>query len=697
VKFVLRFVTVITCIYALIVGSVTFALHNVDRFQEKIESLASSYLGQQVKISEIDTAWSGKHIGFYLEDVTVIDPSDSEIQYARIKSLAAKIDFISLLYLWPRFSEFTVEQPEILLESFSDGSFQLVGKKYSASSSTKNTGSNLQLLFEWLLSHQSADIHQGKFIFNHREGKQSVVDNLSAKYSRSPSGGHKLIVQGDYNEDVLGLSVHLTDNVFTDKNWDAQALVFAVDPSTGTAKKGVDLQVKQGQGSFQIDSFKAQRLADIVNVIGSGTAINKWLSQSQMSGELTDISFNFSGPLLSFEQWEFQANARDLSWLTTPQLPGLSKLDAEIYINESQGLLSFHTDSAELNWPQKIESSVAINQLSGDVMFQHSKNSFASQFQNIELDTPLIVVNKLNGELNKKHQQDVFLEIEGDLKAGSIQNFERFFPSNTDKQFREWWINAIGEKISAAGKLRFNGNINQDDFQSGKSRLEVDVNAENVELDYGYQQEWPVFKSDTLKVKLVNSELQFSGKTGMVGDVSLSQPSAKLTNLFSPSRLLVISSELKGELVSVIDFLQDGPLISAAAKQARSPERVDINSVSGEFFSDLSIAIPLSKLSTATVNGQGSVTNGRFMVGNLFPIESVNGSLTYSEKIVEAEGVTAQIFGGVATASVATLVPGPSIKVRINAEGEAKLSEMSQLISPQVFIANTIVSIFSSR
>ncbi len=261
---------------------------------------------------------------------------------------------------------------------------------------------------------------------------------------------------------------------------------------------------------------------------------------------------------------------------------------------------------------------------------------------------------------------------------------EQFFPKQTHVDFRNWWKGAMGKKMDVAGEVTFKGFLSKSEFQSGRSKLNAALKANNAYLDFGFEQDWPIFKSESVDISVENTDISFATAKGTVGDVQAIQPRATLLNLSSKKRELRIDGDIQGELSSLVDFLQDGPLIPRAIKEARDPKQIRINRVSGKFFSKLNIVVPFASIRSTKVNGSGNVVNGQFQVGELLTVNKVAGSLNYTEKTVDGQNISARAFGGKAKVKVQTLEPGAPPKVRISAIGSAQVSEMQQLISPQL-------------
>jgi len=65
--------------------------------------------------------------------------------------------------------------------------------------------------------------------------------------------------------------------------------------------------VRNGNGTIVSHHVRTQRLVDLVNIFGRGQLFNKWLSASEMEGDLADVEMTFRGALYDLEEWQIRA------------------------------------------------------------------------------------------------------------------------------------------------------------------------------------------------------------------------------------------------------------------------------------------------------------------------------------------------------------------------------------------------------
>ncbi len=674
-KFVCRFFLIIFGLYALIIGGLSYVFHNVDYFHKEIESALSSYLGQSVKITEMDTVWAGTHLGFYLGNIVVEDRLNPTVKYAQVDHVAAKFKLSSIFLLWPKFSDLTIEKPQITLESFTDGSFRFFGKRYRPSTGQQRRS---MLFVSWLMNHQRADIHDGEFLWKHREGKETLIEKFSAQY-RFVDEIRTFVAVSQNGKNAIGLSGSLTGNALWSERWDAKATLLAGPDVSNLSNPGFNVTVNQGQGVISSKAFKVQRLADVVNILGQGTTLERWLSESKLSGKLYDINFDFEGSLRALKKWQFTAKGKQISWQATEIAPGYNNLSAIFRVNQQEGVLAFSSQNSTLSWPKNFLTGIPVKHFSGEITMLHQDNAWDVKFEHVDVDSLGVTAENAEARLTKTGLAPPFLVLKSEVGISSINALEQFFPKQTNQQFRDWWKDAMHVDMSAQGAVNFTGSLVLDEIRSGKSGFKANFLAENVDLDYGFERAWPKFQAQQVKMTFENKDMFFATDSGLVGDVNAVEPKVKIVDIFTSSRQLVIDSAINGKLSSVVDFLQDGPFTSQSKEQ--STQAIRINTLSGEFDSQLNVTIPLSRLRAAKVAGSGVVKDGSIMVGDLFPIEGVNGQITYTESTVEGVDLVGQMFGGQTNANVKTLQPGSPPKVRISADGIAHAEKMSQLIS----------------
>ena len=653
-----------------------YVFHRGETYHTKIEQVLSRFAQQQVSIGKISTDWEKGALRFILKDIQINNQITGE-QYGHFSHIAGKVNLWSILVFWPNFKEFVVESPKLSFSSLEDGSFLFLGKVYRPSKSQQRRSF---LALTWLLSQETADIHNGEFIWNHREGKKTQIKQFSVQY-RHQNDLRKVFAIAKHDQETLALSAELQGNALFSRSWNADMKLQSGSDIDHMNKNNFYLKVDNGQGSLHSDHFRVERLAEIANIVGRGSQLERWLSDSKLSGTLQDIKLKFSGALINLDSWEFSAKGRDLACLSTGTLPGLGNARAIFRMNQSNGVFAFSVKDTQFVWPKHFVEPIQVDDFSAKVTMLKEAEAWRFDVQDISFSNPYAILTNSSAKLTKTHSKPAYLSLGGTLEMASLADAQTFFPRKTGTKFQDWWRNAIKENIAVSGNFSFIGDLVPAPLTSGKADLLANLKTTNVVLDYGWKRNWPKFTADSVEVNLSGGSLFFNAINGKVGTLDAIDPKVEIKNFFQRERSLELNSNLSGSLSAVVDFLQDGPLV----RKKLSDQAVKIRKASGNVVGNLQFSMPLRAVRNTELEGHLTILNGAFDVGNLFNVKNIEGDIQYTESSVLAKDINVSTLGGKAVVGIETLSESKPPHLRITATGrQANMKKLDGLLSPQL-------------
>lgn len=656
-------------------GVLSTIFHNAETYHKSIERVLSSIAEQPVSIGRITTAWVGRNPIFSLENVQINNQNTAE-QYANISSIAGELNIFSVLRFWPTFNEFVVESPKLVFESLQDGSFRFIGKPYQPS---KKQQRRSLLMASWLFSQKKGDIHNGEFVWKHREGSVTEIKQFSVQY-RHKNDQRVVYAVAKHNQEAIGLSSSIQGNLFFSDAWNADVAILSGSDITHLDKNNFQVTVRDGQGSIHSDHLHVQRLTEVANIVGRGSSLEKWLSESQFTGSLNNIQLDFSGALINIKKWQFSAKGKELSWLPTEKFSGLTNVNAIFRLNESNGALVFSILDTQFDWPQYFSKPLDVNEFSAQAALIHDGDEWQVDVSDIVLSSPDAQFSGGTAQINKVISKPAYVAFNSAIKVNNLVDMANFFPNKTSAKFLKWWDGAIQSDTIIEGDISFIGDLTADALKSGEANLLANLKAKNIVMDYGFQESWPKISAHEVDMKLSGESLFFISDNAKLGQMEMVGANAVISDLFSPERSLEINSGIQGALGPVVDFFQDGPL----TKKKLSNKALKIEKVTGNVTGSLQVSMPLKSIKDSKITGQASIAQGAFSLGSLLDINDINGNVSYTESSLNAENVSGTILDGAALANVKTIQQGKPPNIRVSVEGKGNMSHLDSLVSPQL-------------
>ncbi len=670
-KFLRYLLFIVVASYVLVLATAAYFFSDAERYQERIKQFISEQTRLQIEFDDISTTWQAGHPGFIVRNFKAVERSTGQVT-AQFDHFAGRFQWPSLLMFWPKFSELVIESPYVTMESIPGGGIRIGGMTVQPS---HNKNRSSVWLLSWVLSQGSADLHNGNLHWLHTDGTRTQFADIVASYKKQ-DGQRKLIARMDNDKGIIGVHFDVQGNLLKQDEWSATLNVLAGEDESSLSTRKVDLNVSKGKGEVIIPELYAERALDIVRVLGSGSELDKWLLSADLTGVLNDVRLQFSVSLFKFDNWKFSARASQLGWRSTQQVPGLTNVYARVSLDQHGGELQYNIQNSELSWPRFLSYSIPVDKAVANLAWQYRDNTLHLGVHGAELKNSDIDLQNIDVAFDKRRYGPGYLVAKTDFQLSGLKVLRRYFPKQTAILFKKWWSGAFKRVDKVDGTVSYIGETSAQALTTNKAQIVGSATAQGVELDYGFQQQWPVFETPQATVKLKDRRLTIAAEKGTIGLSKVSNAQAHIAELFRSKRHLKLKGDLSGPLAHVVDFLQKGPLIKKRAEQEADELTTFVTPLSGEYSGNLSLDLPFESMSKARVSGVAKVSEGEIEIPQGVVLKKINGEIKYTQSTVKGNDISAEFLGGELLANVTTLRPGQPPAVRIAGAGDADVDEL---------------------
>lgn len=707
-KLILKIVAGLLLLYVVMWSSLAAYFSYAERHKGMLESNLSSLFDRQVSIQKISTGWNGISPVLQISGFRVAGETQEQAALA-FKSLSAELAPLSVLQFWPRLTKFAVEQPSLEIVSLENNTLQIAGLTLN---SNRSIGLNPKRLISWLLNHQSAVWLDGEVIWRRRNSEIQRYKNIAFVYKRDQDV-REISATTVTPKGPFAFKARSRGDVLEADDWDASFEVLGESGQQLLAPEDLSLSVDKGQGHLELKTLDIQQIQDFLLITGLSEAAG-WLLDSQLSGRLHDVSFDFYGPLLESRDWSLAAFASDVGFKATAAAPGMSNLGGKVSASERGGSFEFSAEEAMFKWPRWYPQDLSIDKAAGrfdwligddrevaitlsDGVFEDSVIKISKLNANINIDSnsrnvsslgqlfkidsvrdlsfeegEIVETPRLDGSVFSSSQRTRPLELNASahFELASMAHTLRYLP-NIPKlgRLRTWWSNAFLEGSADGGFISYQGELSNNALKVGKARLSGYTNFSDVTLDYGYQAAWPKLTKGKGRAELNNDLLSIVPQQARLGNDSLSNAKVDIRSLFDLGRTIDISGSTVSTLSTVMDFLFTGPLIAPKNR----PEILPITAQKGLVEADVRISLPLSNMLATTVSGKAELRGGELTLPQGVPITNVTANVEFTERSASSENITADFLGGSANATLITTEEAQPPKLEVLANGEGDL------------------------
>ena len=703
-KILFKIFAFIALFYAAICVSFALYFSYAADHEELLESNLSRVFDRPVTIGKVTTKWNGFSPRIKIQDFEVAGELP-DLPALSFKSLAAEISGLSLLQFWPKFTEFAIHQPSLEIVTLSTNQLQIAGIPLKSGGAA---GINPRRLISWMLNHESLVWHEGQIIWRRLDGETQRYHDISFVYQRT-NLNRVVSATTQTPEGTLAFKAESNGEVLEADNWDASLVVLGNQGKRLLAPNDLTLLVENGTGQLTLKAMKVGQISDLLRLLGLGGGSN-WLLDSKLKGRLHDVVFEFSGPLLELRDWSLQAYASEIEFNSVPPAPAMNNLSGQLHAASGSGAFQFSTSDALFDWPRWFDKPFNISKASGELRWAvEDSGKIKLSLHDVELADDALTIERLNanididkvsrsvssfgqlfklesiadlsyeaGEIVKTADttdtlRPLFLEASARFSMSDMSLVNRYLPNDKrlDK-FRLWWENALLAGEVKNGLIRYNGELSKNAMYVGRASLLGTAEYSGMEIDYGYQRNWPKVVKGRGSAILQNDLLVFNPDEIWLEDDQILQPKLQISSLFKLDRYLELSGSIDTSLSNSIDFLFDGPLIKRRDNGRPLPVAGDL----GDVHIDVEVGIPLGKIRDTKVKGGARITGGRLLLPPKVPISDLSADIQFTEISVESDNIKGQFLGHPLRASLQTTEAAQPPKLALKASGSLDMNAL---------------------
>ena len=700
-RFALKTIGVVFLLYLLCWVGVAAYFSYLERQKSVFENHLTRLFGSQVSIESIETTWNGLSPNVLIRNFRINGELATQPAFA-FDELEAELSPWSVFTFWPRFTQFSVQNPELEIVSTDTNRLRVAGLDIELRGSGV---SKPKRIIEWLLDQHSSSWVDGEIVWRRQNSEDKRYKEISFKYEREEQNRSlRAAFTGDHGE--VAFNAQATGDLLSGRHWDATLEILADDDKPLLTSDGFALTVNDGQGTLKLKQLQIESIRDFMQLSGL-SEYAPWLNNANLNGLLHDMAVEFSGPLLSIDDWQLKASASDVSFQATEISPAMDALSGELVASQSGGQFLFSTKDSTFNWGDWFDSPFKIKQASGrfgwrikpdEVVKISLQDGFFedqnSHISNLNVSTELQINNQSqrissfgaffkvdsvadldyqNAEIVKPKEQVKLAPIinaSADFRLNKVVNLDDYLPKG--KKFRllkKWWSRAFLSGSLSNGRARFQGRASFAAMDAGKTTFDLQADFDGVDIDYGLPRQWPKITQGKGKLQIKNDLLTIKSTDARFGGADVSQLMLSIASLYKPKLVLNVDGKFTQQLDKVVDFIFRPPFVA----KEKHPKVLPLNVQSGTADVDISVQIPLNEVTKATVQGSADIKGGLAILPGDVALQDVNGVINFTEKTVSSDIVKARFLGGETVATIETMESSQPLKVIVKANGIASV------------------------
>ncbi|MFC4158551.1 YhdP family protein [Chitinimonas lacunae] len=422
---------------------------------------------------------------------------------------------------------------------------------------------------------------------------------------------------------------------------------------------------REGGGSVELDGLTLPSLAGLPAALPLPREIRHALAGLKPAGRIDKVRGSWAGDWREPSRYEGQVTFQGIGLTAPPPWPTMGPLDGELQLSEQGGKLAVQSSSFTLAAGQLFEKPLRFDRLGLKADWTRSGRALTvrvGEFEagNADLDANARAVWRWNGSGPGE------LDLEAATPRVVATKVVDYLPLVVGDDTRAWLKQAILAGEATDGRFVLKGPLAAFPFDRDRRGIwRVNAKVRNARLHYA--DGWPDVENISADLLFERARMQIDARAGRILGAQVEQARATLEDL-AHDDLLTIEGKAAGPTGEFFQFINRSPLDQLLEGIGRSAVSA------GDGRLGLRLAIPLSQAENTRVEGHYSFGGNRLRLTEAMPeLTGLDGTLHFSERGAEAQGMRAHALGGPLSFDMATDSAG-QVKVAISGQADARVA-----------------------
>jgi len=413
------------------------------------------------------------------------------------------------------------------------------------------------------------------------------------------------------------------------------------------------------QGEARIDALELQPLALLGEYLPLPQELRKFLAEAAPRGSLSDMQFDWKGPLQAPLQYSARGHFDRLGMRAYARLPGFSGISGNIDGNEKGGSVLLNSDKVRVDLAQAFaESEHAFDSLTAQLAWTRVRDELQLKLSNIAFANADLAGTAF-GTYTTAADGPGLIDLTARLNRVEAQRVTRYIPL-LKKPVIDWLDHALLAGRAQDVGLRLRGDLKDFPFPDSKAgTFQIAGRVQNGTL--AYAPGWPHIEGIDADLRFDGRRMEITSRKAHVLGAKVSAAHVVLPDLFTPERVLAVSGQAEGSTAEFLKFVAQSPVSGLIGGVTASMSAVG----SGKL--QLKLELPLSQPTEVKVAGSYQISANQVRIDPDWPpVSQLSGRLEFTENSVSMRAVNAQFLGGPVAVAISSQRDG---SIAVNARG----------------------------
>ncbi len=412
-------------------------------------------------------------------------------------------------------------------------------------------------------------------------------------------------------------------------------------------------------GDVRIDALELQPLAQLGEYLPLPAALRKFLADAAPQGSVSDMHFDWQGPLQEPGQYSARGHFERLGMRAYAKLPGFSGISGNIDGNEKGGNVLLNSEKVRVELPRAYaESEHAFDSLSAQLAWTRLRGELQFKLSNIAFANADLAGTAFGTYATAAGGPGV-IDLTARLNRVEATRVTRYIPL-LQQPVIDWLKRALVAGHAQDASLRLKGELKDFPFQDSKAGIfQIAARVQGGTL--AYAPGWPSIDGIEADLRFDGRRMEIVSRKASVFGAKVIAAHVVLPDLFGPERVLAVSGQAEGPTAEFLKFVAQSPVNNLIGGVTASMSAV------GNGKLQLKLDLPLARPTEVKVAGSYQMLANQLRIDPAWPaVSQLSGRLEFTDASVSMRAVNAQFLGGPAAVAISSQRDG---SIAVNARG----------------------------
>ena len=449
-----------------------------------------------------------------------------------------------------------------------------------------------------------------------------------------------------------------------------------VTPMDFTFEAAVAEDGSYRSGRASADIIELAPVATLAASLPMPANLREDLASHAPRGTLRNARYRWEGPADKPVSYAGEAEATDVGLAAVGAAPGVTGLTGKVQADERGGTARIASRQTTVSLPRMFAAPVAFDTLTGNLRWRRSGDTTEFDIESLAFANP-DAAGTASGKYRTGKAGPGNADVTARLTRADARILSRYLPLGLDKSVRDWLVRAIPNATSDDVRLTLKGDLDKFPFADPKhGTFAMAIKAKNGTLDYA--DGWPAISEIDADIRFENTKLAIDARRARSFGAQIGPTKVTIDNLMASVPHLVVDGEASGPTAEFLQFVKTSPVAGWTS------HALDTVQATGNGRLKLRFDLPLGQGDKTTVAGEYVVAGNQLRMPGVPALSALDGKIGFSETGVSATDLAAEVYGGPAKLSIASIEGG----VRVNGRGTASLaaarSDLPELVADRI-------------